>query len=231
MSAPDANPRSGAAADLQDDGCADACGVVAPAPAPANGVPALVAGIDEAGRGPLAGPVVAAAVILDPRRPVEGLDDSKRLTAARRRRIARTIRCDALAWAVAAATVTEVDELNVLEATMTAMVRAVAKLRAAPARILVDGNRVPQFPDRRYIVEAVVRGDQSVPSISAASILAKVCRDRLMLRFDRQFPAYGFARNKGYPTESHLETLSRLGPCRIHRRSFAPVDASLRAAR
>lgn len=191
----------------------------------------LLAGVDEVGRGPLAGPVVAAAVILDPGRSIDGLADSKLLTAARREALAARIRAEALAWACAAATPAEVDSLNVLEASLVAMARAVAKLRIAPQRILVDGNQVPRFGDRRYIVEAVVRGDQTVPSISAASILAKVCRDRLMQRLDREFPGYAFASNKGYPTATHLSGLEALGPCRIHRLTFAPVAAAVGARR
>jgi ribonuclease HII len=187
----------------------------------------LEAGVDEVGRGPLAGPVVAAAVILDPRRPIDGLADSKRLTAARRSELAILIRRHALAWAIAAATAGEVDALNVLEATLVAMSRAVTKLRVMPGRVLVDGNRVPRLDDRRYIVQAIIRGDQTVPCISAASIVAKVCRDRLMQRLDRAFPGYAFASNKGYPTAAHLSGLNALGPCPIHRMSFRPVVASL----
>lgn len=188
-------------------------------------VPGLVAGVDEVGRGPLAGPVVAAAVILDAAHPIEGLCDSKLLTRRRRCELAREIRSKALAFGLAAADHAEVDSLNVLEASLLAMRRAVLRLRVGPARILVDGNRVPTFSSNahRYIVEAVVRGDQIVPSISAASILAKVCRDRLMQRLDREYPGYAFARNKGYPTPDHLRGLHRLGPCRIHRRTFGPV--------
>jgi len=190
-----------------------------------NGLAAgpLVAGVDEVGRGPLAGPVVAAAVILDPRQPVDGLADSKRLTPAMRERLAIAIRHHAVCWAIAAATPAEVDELNVLQASLLAMSRAVRKLKVAPGRVLVDGNQVPALDNRRYIVEAIVRGDQLVPGISAASILAKVCRDRLMRRLDRRYPEYAFASNKGYPTAAHLDGLRRCGPCRIHRRTFAPV--------
>jgi ribonuclease HII len=185
----------------------------------------LIAGVDEVGRGPLAGPVVAAAVILDPERPIAGLRDSKLLTPKARTRLAREIRLHALAFAVAAADHGEIDSLNILEASLVAMRRAVLRLKLTPARVIVDGNQVPRFPDggARYIVEARVRGDQSVPSVSAASILAKVCRDRLMCRWDRRYPGYAFASNKGYPTAAHLEGLRRLGPCDIHRRSFAPV--------
>ena len=189
----------------------------------------LIAGVDEVGRGPLAGPVVAAAVILDPRRPITGLRDSKRLTPERRTALAREIRAKSLAFALAAADHAEVDALNVLEASMIAMRRAVLALRRRPDHVIVDGNRVPALDDgeTRYSVEARVKGDQSVPSVSAASILAKVCRDRLMCRSDRRFPGYAFASNKGYPTRAHLEALERLGPCAIHRMTFAPVGAVL----
>jgi len=186
---------------------------------------AIVAGVDEAGRGPLAGPVVAAAVILDAARPVAGLRDSKQLTERRRTRLAREIRRNAVAFALAAAAPEEVDELNVLQATLLAMERAVLGLAARPDLVRVDGNRAPSFRRHpgRYRTEAVVRGDQSVPCISAASILAKVCRDRLMRRWHRTFPGYGFDRNKGYPTREHIDALRRLGPCAIHRMSFAPL--------
>jgi len=191
----------------------------------------LVAGVDEVGRGPLAGPVIAAAVILDAARPIEGLPDSKLLTHGRRQELAREIRSKALAFALAAADHTEVDSLNVLEASLLAMRRAVLRLRVGPAHVLVDGNRVPTFSAGApgYIVEAVVRGDQIVPAISAASILAKVCRDRLMQRLDREYPGYAFARNKGYPTPDHLRGLDALGPCRIHRRTFGPVREAIAA--
>jgi ribonuclease HII len=192
-------------------------------------VEALVAGVDEVGRGPLAGPVVAAAVILDPRRPIAGLKDSKQLTPAARLRLAREIRVRALGFALAAAGEREVDELNVLEASLVAMRRAVLGLAITPDHVIVDGNRLPSFAgvESRYSVEARIKGDETVPSVSAASILAKVCRDRLMRRFDRHWPGYGFASNKGYPTPVHLDGLERLGPCPIHRLSFAPVRASL----
>ena len=186
---------------------------------------ARVAGVDEAGRGPLAGPVVAAAVILDAARPVAGLRDSKTLSARRRTRLAREIRRNAVAFSLGAAAPDEVDELNVLQATLLAMERAVLGLAVQPNLVRVDGNRVPSFRRHpgRYLTEAVVRGDRSVPCISAASILAKVCRDRLMRRWHRAFPGYGFDRNKGYPTREHIDALERLGPCVIHRMSFAPL--------
>lgn len=190
----------------------------------------LVAGVDEVGRGPLAGPVVAAAVILDPARPIAGLRDSKKLTPAARLVLAREIRRHALGFALAAAGEREVDEINVLEASLVAMRRAVEGLVLVPDHVIVDGDRLPSFAgsESRYSVEARVKGDETVPSVSAASILAKVCRDRLMRRFDRHWPGYGFASNKGYPTRVHLEGLERLGPCPIHRLSFAPVRALAR---
>lgn len=180
----------------------------------------LIAGVDEAGRGPLAGPVCAAAVILDPRRPIAGIADSKRLTAVRRECLDREIRARSLAWAVAWAEVAEIDRLNILNASMLAMQRAVAGLAIPAERVLVDGNRCP---DLRCEALAVVGGDGSVPAIGAASILAKVARDRLMGQLDRTYPGYGFARHKGYPTTAHLEVLGRLGPCPEHRLSFRPV--------
>jgi ribonuclease HII len=187
----------------------------------------VLAGVDEAGRGPLAGPVVAAAVVLDDADPIRGLRDSKRLTAAQRQRLARAIRLRARAFAIALAQPAEIDALNILQASLLAMARAVAKLDVECGRVLVDGCHVPQLigPARCGRVEAVVRGDQSVPAISAASILAKVCRDRLMRRWHRRYPAYGFDRNKGYPTAFHLEALAQFGATPIHRQSFAPVRA------
>jgi ribonuclease HII len=185
----------------------------------------LIAGVDEVGRGPLAGPVVAAAVILDPARPIEGLRDSKQLTPLARQRLAREIRCRALCFALGCADEREVDQINVLQAALVAMRRAVLRLRVMPDHVIVDGNHPPSFADveARYSVETRIKGDQTVPSVSAASILAKVCRDRLMLRRDRNYPGYGFASNFGYPTRAHIEGLKNLGPCPIHRRSFRPV--------
>jgi len=190
---------------------------------------ALVAGVDEAGRGPLAGPVVAAAVILRDGDTPSGLADSKCLSERQRRRLAQAIRTSARAFAIALAQPDEIDELNILQASMLAMSRAVAKLRVRPTHVRVDGNRVPRLndADAAVTVEAVVRGDALVPSISAASILAKVSRDALMLRWHRRFPGYGFDRHKGYPTPQHLAALRKLGPCPIHRQSFAPVRAAL----
>jgi len=183
----------------------------------------LIAGVDEAGRGPLAGPVVAAAVILDPARPVRGLRDSKLLTAAARRRLAGEIRAGALAWCVAHADVAEIDELNILQATLLAMRRAVDGLAVAPGEVLVDGNRCPPLA---CAVRAIVGGDRLVDAISAASILAKTVRDALLVELDARHPGYGFDRNKGYGTPEHLAALGRLGPCAVHRRSFAPVAQS-----
>lgn len=180
----------------------------------------LVAGVDEAGRGPLAGPVVAAAVILDPARPIDGLADSKRLTARRREVLAELIRERTLAWALGYASVDEIDTLNILHATLRAMQRAVAGLVPAPREVLVDGNRCPELP---CAARAVVGGDATEPAISAASILAKTARDADLLRLDAEYPGYGFAAHKGYPTAAHVAALERLGPCPEHRRSFAPV--------
>lgn len=189
-----------------------------------------IAGVDEAGRGPLAGPVVAAAVILDERRPILGLKDSKRLSATQRSRLAHEVRVRARAFAVALAEPSEIDTLNILEASLLAMARAVAKLGIAPTLVRVDGMQTPRFAGQQpeFDVEAVVRGDQLVPAISAASILAKVCRDSLMLRWHRRYPEYGFDRHKGYPTRAHLVALAEHGPCAIHRRSYAPVRDVLR---
>lgn len=186
---------------------------------------ATVAGVDEAGRGPLAGPVVAAAVVLDAHRPIDGLRDSKCLTASQRTELAREIRCKALAFAVAAASPAEIDGLNILRASLLAMERAVLRLPVVPDLVRVDGNQIPAFRERgrRYLAEPVVGGDRTVPVISAASIVAKVCRDRLMRRLHRQYPLYGFDRNKGYATAEHLEALEAFGPCAIHRVSFEPV--------
>ncbi|HET7921492.1 MAG TPA: ribonuclease HII [Gammaproteobacteria bacterium] len=184
----------------------------------------LVAGVDEAGRGPLAGPVVAAAVILDPQQPVAGLRDSKQLSAERRTQLAVLIRDRARAWAVAWSDHAEIDALNILQASLLAMARAVLALGIRPGQVLVDGNRCPRIP---FPVTAIVKGDARVAAISAASILAKVERDAAMLRFDAQYPGYGFASHKGYPTPVHLAALSSRGVCAIHRRSFAPVSRCL----
>jgi len=186
--------------------------------------PGLVAGVDEAGRGPLAGPVVAAAVILDELKPVRGLADSKALTPARRAQLFDELRAKALAFCIAQASVEEIDEFNILGATMLAMRRAVEGLRLPPAKVLVDGNRLPVL---KVPAEAVVQGDARIRCIAAASILAKVHRDRLCIELDAAHPQYGFARHKGYPTADHLDALRRHGACAVHRRSFAPVRAVL----
>ena len=180
----------------------------------------LVAGVDEVGRGPLCGAVVTAAVILDPARPILGLNDSKKLTEARRELLFDEIREKALSWCIARAEVEEIDQLNILHATMLAMQRAVAGLHIPPRLALIDGNRCPQLA---VPSAAVVKGDSKVPAIAAASILAKVSRDREMQVLDRQYPGYGIAGHKGYPTAEHLEALQRLGPTPVHRRSFGPV--------
>ena len=180
----------------------------------------VVAGVDEAGRGPLAGPVVAAAVVLDPRRPVRGLADSKSLSAATREGLSAEIRTRARAFAVASASVVEIDRLNILNASLLAMQRAVEALVLSPDRVLVDGNRAPALDCE---VICIVRGDARVPEISAASILAKVERDQEMAALDRRYPRYGSASNKGYPTRAHRQALARHGPCPAHRHSFAPV--------
>ena len=185
---------------------------------------ALVAGVDEAGRGPLAGPVVAAAVILDELKPIEHLGDSKVISPRRRERLFDEIRAQALACCIAEASVEEIDRLNILQATLLAMQRAVAGLRLAPRLVLVDGNRLPVLG---MPAEAIVKGDARVPAISAASILAKVYRDRLCAALHEAHPTYGFARHKGYPTADHLAALRAHGACVAHRRSYAPVRAVL----
>jgi len=186
--------------------------------------PGLVAGVDEAGRGPLAGPVVAAAVILDDLKPIKGLKDSKVLTQKRRESLFDEIRAKALCCSIAEATVEEIDRLNILHATMLAMRRAVEGLRLTPGKVLIDGNRLPVL---RVPAEAVVGGDATVQAISAASILAKVHRDRLCLTLDAEHPKYGFAAHKGYSTPEHLEALRLHGASPVHRRSFAPVREAL----
>ncbi|MEQ8802025.1 ribonuclease HII [Haliea sp.] len=183
-----------------------------------------LAGVDEVGRGPLAGDVVAAAVILDPSRPIPGLRDSKKLSSARREALAAQIREHALGWAVARASVAEIDALNILQASLLAMHRAVQALDPQPDCVLVDGNRLPRWD---YHSEPVVGGDDRVPAIAAASILAKVQRDRELVALDALYPGYGFAAHKGYPTAAHLQALRRLGVTPVHRRSFAPVKALL----
>jgi ribonuclease HII len=185
----------------------------------------LAAGVDEAGRGPLAGPVVAAAVVLDERRPIAGLRDSKQLPAAERERLAAEIRVRAAAWAIGWADAGEIDVLNILEATLLAMRRALLGLAVLPQRVCVDGDRLPRGAMLGLAcgMEAIVGGDARVSEISAASILAKTSRDAFMTRMAGIYPGYGFEQHKGYPTEDHLARLARIGPCRLHRQSFAPV--------
>lgn len=183
------------------------------------------AGVDEVGRGPLAGPVVAAAVILDPCRPISGLRDSKQLSPEARERLATQVRCKASAWAIGWVDAAEIDVLNILEASLLAMRRAILGLAVAPARVCVDGNRCP---DQAMLgltceIEAIIAGDARVGEISAASIIAKTARDAFMIRVARLYPEYGFERHKGYSTADHLASLERVGPCRLHRHSFAPV--------
>ncbi|MEK6749990.1 MAG: ribonuclease HII [Pseudomonadota bacterium] len=184
----------------------------------------IIAGVDEVGRGPLAGPVVTAAVILDPNRPIPGLADSKKLSASQREKLAVLIKAHALAWAVGRAEIAEIDSINILHATMLAMRRAVEGLKLRPDLVYVDGNRCPAL-DCRCV--AIVKGDTSVPSISAASILAKVTRDHEMCVLDQQFPGYGFAQHKGYGTAQHLAALRVQGVSAIHRRTFEPVKSLL----
>lgn len=186
--------------------------------------PGLIAGVDEAGRGPLAGPVVAAAVILDDLQPIKGLNDSKVLSPRTRERLFDEIHAKALCFCIAQASVDEIDTLNILHATMLAMRRAIAGLRLRPHKVLVDGNRIPVL---KIAAEAIVKGDSKVKAISAASILAKVHRDRLCLQLHEQHPQYGFDEHKGYPTPSHLAALRTHGACPEHRRSFAPVREML----
>lgn len=180
----------------------------------------LIAGVDEVGRGPLAGDVVAAAVILDPARPIAGLADSKQLTPERREILHALIMEQALATAIARASVAEIDSLNILHATLLAMQRAVSALPVQPTFVYVDGNRLPRW---QYKSEAVVRGDGRIAAIAAASIIAKVTRDRELMALDARYPGYGFAQHKGYPTQMHLQALRELGPTPAHRRSFTPV--------
>ena len=185
-----------------------------------------IAGVDEAGRGPLAGAVVAAAVILDPQHPIEGLADSKKLSEKKRAQLAEEIKAKALAWGIGRSEAAEIDEINILQATMVAMQRAVKNLSIKPNLVLVDGNRTPGFD---VPSEAIVKGDQKVAEISAASILAKVTRDVEMLALHDQYPQYNFAQHKGYPSKAHMALLASLGPCPAHRRSFAPVRRALEA--
>lgn len=184
----------------------------------------LLAGCDEVGRGPLAGDVVAAAVILDPANPITGLDDSKKLTEKKREQLFEEIQTKARSWCIARASVAEIDTLNILQASLLAMSRAVQGLHIQPEHVLVDGNKLPKW---HYSAEAVIKGDSRVAAISAASILAKVTRDREMIVLDKKYPGYGFADHKGYPTKVHMEALEKLGITPIHRTSYAPVKAKL----
>ena len=188
----------------------------------------LMAGVDEAGRGPLAGPVVASAVVLDRSRPISGLADSKKLSALRRDVLAEEIKRHALAWSVAWADPAEIDAINILAATMLAMRRAILGLSTRPNKVQIDGNRLPDLRFDRTLIdgEAIIGGDDIVPAISAASIIAKTTRDQMMFELDRIYPAYEFARHKGYGTEIHRQKLLEFGPCREHRQSFAPVRAA-----
>ncbi|MBK6649206.1 MAG: ribonuclease HII [Betaproteobacteria bacterium] len=191
-------------------------------------VPGLIAGVDEAGRGPLAGPVVAAAVILDELQPIKGLTDSKKLTALKRERLYDEIRAKALCCSIAEASVEEIDRLNILQATLLAMQRAIAGLRLKPSKVLVDGNRIPKLD---MLAEAIVKGDALVPAISAASILAKVHRDRWCADLHLRYPLYGFDAHKGYGTAQHLAALQAHGACPEHRSTFAPVTQVLASTR
>ncbi|MCV6614272.1 MAG: ribonuclease HII [Cellvibrionaceae bacterium] len=184
----------------------------------------LVAGVDEVGRGPLAGDVVTAAVILDPNKPIDGLNDSKKLSEKKRDALFDEIQTKALSWCIARASVAEIDEINILQASLLAMKRAVEGLHIQPEHVLVDGNKIPRWT---YAAEAVVKGDGRVACIGAASILAKVTRDREMVAFDSEYPGYGFAGHKGYPTKVHMAALDKLGPCPIHRVSYGPVKARI----
>ena len=185
-----------------------------------------IAGVDEAGRGPLCGPVVAAAVILNPEQPICGLKDSKKLTEKRREQLADIIKSSAIAYATGQATVEEIDEINILQASMLAMQRAVAALCIRPELVLVDGNRCPELP---MPSQAIIKGDDKVDAIAAASIIAKVTRDREMILLDKMWPQYGIARHKGYPTKAHMEALNSYGPEAIHRKSFKPVALIIRS--
>lgn len=185
----------------------------------------FVAGVDEVGRGPLAGPVVAAAVILDPEHPIEGLMDSKKITEKRREELAEEIKEKALAWAISRVDVDEIDRINILQASLRAMTKAVSELQQQPDFVMIDGNRIPE--DLSINAEAVVKGDDRVTCISAASIIAKVARDNEMIEMDSIYPGYGLAKHKGYPTKLHIEALQELGVTEIHRRTFGPVKKIL----
>lgn len=187
----------------------------------------LIAGVDEVGRGPLAGPVVTAAVILDPNKPIDGLTDSKKLTETQREALSIEIKEKAICWALGRAEVEEIDRINILQATMLAMQRAVRELIQQPEYILVDGNRTPKFA---CPAEAIIKGDLTVPEISAASIVAKVSRDQEMEQFEQQYPGYGLAKHKGYPTKAHIAAITELGVTPIHRRSYGPVRKAMELA-
>lgn len=186
--------------------------------------PLLVAGVDEVGRGPLAGPVVAAAVILDPEQPIDGLADSKKLTEKRREALAEEIKAKALAWSICRAEVEEIDNINILQASLLAMKRSVESLSHQPELALIDGNHCPTLD---CAMEAIIKGDSKEPAISAASILAKVARDTEMVEMDKKYPGYGFAKHKGYPTKQHREAILELGITEIHRKSYAPIQQQL----
>lgn len=194
-------------------------------PPPVYDNDATICGVDEAGRGPLAGPVYAACVVLNPAHAIDGLADSKQLSEKQRDSLTSEIKRHALAWAIASASVEEIDRLNILQASLLAMQRAVASLPHAPSLALVDGNQGPRLP---CAVQTIVNGDQLIPAISAASILAKTARDAEMLRLHHIYPQYGFDRHKGYPTKAHFAALQQHGPCAIHRQSFAPVKNIIR---
>jgi ribonuclease HII len=183
-----------------------------------------IAGVDEVGRGPLAGDVLAAAVILDPQQPIEGLSDSKKLSEKKRQQLAIEIKRKALSWSIARADIAEIDTINILQASLLAMKRAVENLEIQPDHVQIDGNRCPEMD---YSMEAIIKGDGLIPAISAASIIAKVARDEEMCDWDKVYPEYGFAAHKGYPTKQHREALLKYGVTPIHRRSFAPVKKLL----
>ena len=189
----------------------------------------LICGVDEAGRGPLAGSVFAAAVILDPDKPIEGLTDSKKLSEKKRAKLALLIKEKALIWAVSEATHEEIDQINILQATLLAMRRAIERISPLPTTIRIDGNKIPDGFDHCDIV-AVIGGDRSIAAISAASILAKTARDAALLSLDKQYPNYGFAQHKAYPTKLHIEKLAQYGPCPFHRKTFGPVARCLKAS-
>ncbi|WP_251359482.1 ribonuclease HII [Kangiella sp. TOML190] len=184
----------------------------------------LIAGVDEVGRGPLAGPVVAAAVILDPNKPIIGLADSKKLSESKREQLSLEIKENALAWSIARAEIEEIDRINILQASLLAMKRAVESLSTFPQLALIDGNKLPELD---CAMEAIIKGDSKEACISAASIIAKVSRDQEMVAMDERYPGYGFAKHKGYPTKQHREAIERLGITPIHRRSYAPVQRLL----